>query len=363
MNAILAASPVGPPDSVLDLVQRASTQSDTQLRLDERLSHAAMCVANELLHGQPLTAVLSRHCAAKEGVFDNLLLPLSVIDSDPEAFVRHAAVHLREEGKKRQVNAFGAALLERDGLKHIVLLVTERRGELYLDRVPKQPEDMVVFHGSLGLIYHHPRAVITTPFGDVREVPLQVIGKRDFIGQAVLPNQPGRYQLEIIARSTQKGPVVIANRAMFVGDAPRVMPRTTLQTPSAHLPPALQLLELMNEVRTASGYSPLVMDNTLVTLAQSHAEDMHRRGYFAHDSPETTPVMRLQQASIEFSRAAENIAEASSAEDAHETLMLSPGHRKNIVDPKLERVGIGVVTTQLSTGAPRVVVVIDFVQD
>lgn len=349
---------------VLGLVEKAKLAASEQtLAHDQPLSHAAMCLAEHVLNGLPLTALQTRKCAARARVFDNLLLPLSVVDSSEEAFLEHAARHIRSEGQKRRANVYGAAVLEQSGLRSYVLLLSERRGALHVDREPREPGDRVVFHGGLALDYSRPRAVMTTPFGEVREVPLDLVSSREFSGHAVLPKERGRYQLEIIGFHDQTGPVVVANQALYVGVPPSAV---SLTVPSARdavpVPPVERLLERMNQVRVANGFAPLLLDRALCRAAQRHAEDMNRRNYFGHDSPEATPVMRLRSAKIEFTRAAENIAEASSPDDAHETLMDSPGHRKNVVDRSLERVGIGVVESRLSTGAPRFLVVIDFVQ-
>ena len=70
--------------------------------------------------------------------------------------------------------------------------------------------------------------------------------------------------------------------------------------------------------------------------------------------------MRVQDAGLPFDKLAENLAEAATPEDAHETLMASPGHRRNVLNPELRRVGIGMIPAQLCTGDNLWIVVVDF---
>ena len=70
--------------------------------------------------------------------------------------------------------------------------------------------------------------------------------------------------------------------------------------------------------------------------------------------------MRLKDAHIRFSEAGENIAESATVEDAHESLMASPGHRASILSDKYRKVGVGVADCLLTTGDRCVYVVVDF---
>lgn len=103
-----------------------------------------------------------------------------------------------------------------------------------------------------------------------------------------------------------------------------------------------EMLRLVNAERTAQGLPPLVMDEGLRAVAREHARDMFARGYFSHYSPEgLSPFDRLQSAGIRYLAAGENLALAPTVEVAHEGLMNSPGHRRNILSPDFLRVGIG----------------------
>lgn len=105
-----------------------------------------------------------------------------------------------------------------------------------------------------------------------------------------------------------------------------------------------KMLELVNKERILSGAKPLVWDEKRANVGRLHSEDMFKRGYFSHFSPEGKDVGdRLLEDSINYSYAGENLALAPNVERAHTGLMNSPGHRRNILDPAFGKIGIGVV--------------------
>jgi uncharacterized membrane protein required for colicin V production len=106
-----------------------------------------------------------------------------------------------------------------------------------------------------------------------------------------------------------------------------------------------QMLELLNEERTAAGVRALIWDDRLLPVARQHSEEMFRLKYFAHQSPVSgTPFDRIKAAGFTYSRAGENLAYAQSVSVAHRGLMQSPGHRENILRPEFTHIAIGVVS-------------------
>lgn len=136
-------------------------------------------------------------------------------------------------------------------------------------------------------------------------------------------------------------------------NTPLVLVCAPLASAAAPAPPAAsgdlssleaRMLSLLNQERAANGLAAFTMDAALSSVARSHSSDMVARGYFAHTSPDgLSPFDRMSRAGISFRSAAENIAWAGSVEVAHTSLMNSPGHRANILNPSLKRIGIGIV--------------------
>ena len=105
-----------------------------------------------------------------------------------------------------------------------------------------------------------------------------------------------------------------------------------------------EMLAFVNEERRKLGLKELVVDLELVQVARLHSFDMWERQYFAHKNPDgETPFDRMIEENIDFDKAGENLALARSTERAHRGLMNSAGHKRNILDPKFGRIGIGAV--------------------
>ena len=103
-----------------------------------------------------------------------------------------------------------------------------------------------------------------------------------------------------------------------------------------------RMFELVNQERVKFGVKPLVWDERLAEVGREHSKDMFKRGYFSHYSPEGKDVGdRLEDSSINYSLAGENLALAPDVIRAHNGLMNSEGHRRNILDPAFSKIGIG----------------------
>ncbi len=111
----------------------------------------------------------------------------------------------------------------------------------------------------------------------------------------------------------------------------------------------------INAARSRHGISPqLRWEDQLGAVARAHSDDMTRRGYFSHDSPEGLgPSERIDRAGYSCWKGshygvAENIAiqpASSSIERIADGAVLgwlnSPGHRTNLLGRQYDRTGIG----------------------
>ncbi|MBI2405449.1 CvpA family protein [Candidatus Microgenomates bacterium] len=105
-----------------------------------------------------------------------------------------------------------------------------------------------------------------------------------------------------------------------------------------------QMFALVNKERRERGIPELVWDQKIVIVARAHSRDMWERRYFSHVDPDgKSPGDRLEQGGVNFTYAGENLALAPTTQLAHQGLMNSEGHRRNILDPSFRRVGIGVI--------------------
>jgi uncharacterized protein YkwD len=108
------------------------------------------------------------------------------------------------------------------------------------------------------------------------------------------------------------------------------------------------MFSLVNSERRKMGLLELVWSDELAAVARSHAEDMWRRKYFSHYSPEGDDVGdRLNRANIYYTFAGENLALAPTLLTAHSGLMNSDGHRRNILESQFRKIGIGVIDNEI----------------
>ena len=112
-------------------------------------------------------------------------------------------------------------------------------------------------------------------------------------------------------------------------------------------PEAEQLLALANGARAAAGARPLAWDPSLTLAAKQHCLRMAAEGPIAHRyGGEADLSMRAAQAGARFSLIEENVAIGPSPAAIHDEWMNSSGHRANLLNAKVDRVGIAVVASR-----------------
>ena len=111
---------------------------------------------------------------------------------------------------------------------------------------------------------------------------------------------------------------------------------TTNKTDVASTPSELekQLLNLINEKRTAYGLSKLTFDTATQKTARAKAEDLVANNYFSHNSPTYgTPFEMIKSFGITYKAAGENLAGNNNLDDAINYLEVVPLlHEANNVD-------------------------------
>jgi len=105
------------------------------------------------------------------------------------------------------------------------------------------------------------------------------------------------------------------------------------------------LLSEANGDRVAHGLEPVRVDAALVQAALTHAREMAARGEISHQfAGEVALADRAATAGARFSLVTENVAVATRPGVIHGMWMQSAGHRANLLDPKVDAVGIAVVS-------------------
>lgn len=110
---------------------------------------------------------------------------------------------------------------------------------------------------------------------------------------------------------------------------------------------AHQLLDLANGARVSAGLAKLEWDAGLANAAMKHCLRMSTEGQIAHRYPgEDDLTTRVGASGAHFRIIEENIAVASRVTLIHQGWLDSTEHRANLLNPRVDRVGIAVVTAQ-----------------
>jgi uncharacterized protein YkwD len=112
------------------------------------------------------------------------------------------------------------------------------------------------------------------------------------------------------------------------------------------------VLASVNAERASRGLRPLRLSSTLSAAAQNHACTMVATGRFSHTGPDgSSPKVRARRAGCRTRLTAENIAMGySSADRTMDLWMHSSGHRRNILLPSVDMIGIGLAAPRPGQG-------------
>lgn len=112
-----------------------------------------------------------------------------------------------------------------------------------------------------------------------------------------------------------------------------------------------RFVELLNQERVRRGLRPLTVDPVLIRVAREHSAEMRDKSYFNHTSPTSgieTPMARYLRACSarpEYACVGENLFYCSivDVQRGHNAFMNSPTHRENVLFPRYERIGVGII--------------------
>jgi uncharacterized protein YkwD len=106
-----------------------------------------------------------------------------------------------------------------------------------------------------------------------------------------------------------------------------------------------ELFEKANFERTKAGLPPFKLESTLVLAARQHCSAMAAHKELSHRFVGEPALMdRIAAVStLHADAVAENVAFADSVDAAHHALMTSEGHRANLLNPKFNVAGFGIL--------------------
>lgn len=106
---------------------------------------------------------------------------------------------------------------------------------------------------------------------------------------------------------------------------------------------ATRMVKRINEIRKEHKLAPVAANLMLARAAMGHATDMARNDLFGHRGSNGSRLEdRLDRVKFKYKLAAENVAAGlDSPEATVDSWMDSTGHRRNLLNPNMCRVGVG----------------------
>lgn len=105
----------------------------------------------------------------------------------------------------------------------------------------------------------------------------------------------------------------------------------------------IAMFRLINRSRIQSGLPQLELDPELTAVARTKSRDMVDYHYFGHLSERLGSVYdQLQRNGIVYRVVGENLVGAPEYRRAQQSVMNSPAHRGNILNPRFTKMGVGI---------------------
>ena len=199
------------------------------------------------------------------------------------------------------------------------------------------------------------RLFVAGPTGPVEEMSLSS-GTPRWVDRF---HEPGAYRLEVVAERAGQTEVVLLF-SVFVESEPPAMVHTPPMPEGGPDPIAAEttLFTALNQLREQHGLQPVRNFPLFVPLVREHSAWMANLGVVAHALPGVTAGVpaRATEMSHPGARHYENVAVATTAEDALALVADSPGHLRNLLCEACTHAAIGVALEPTLGRRPRLFV-------
>lgn len=267
---------------------------------------------------------------------------VEVVAVSDDSLAARAAESLQSLENRFFYERVGAGLGRRGDL-NVLVMVFARGGVSVTGEIAETmaPQSRLRLRGELREGLRNPLVAISRPDGSVERLPA---GSGPSFDMNLRFDAAGTHRVEIMGEG-EEGPTVVLNVPLYVGVEPpgylALEARASTTGTADNVRDALH--RLLAESRARAGLSPLAVHEGAQGVALAHSEDMLRSGFVGHRSPSSGELSdRFDAAGIRTGLALENVARGYDAEEIHRGLLASPAHRSAILNPDVNRVGIGV---------------------
>ncbi|MFH1530953.1 MAG: CAP domain-containing protein [Pseudomonadota bacterium] len=278
----------------------------------------------------------------REDVRNPQFLPLLLEGDHPSDLLDRLRWVLNSDLCPAGLNRYGFSLRRRNGRLHLSLILVHRLVDLGAFPAEVQPGHSQLFWGTWGPGYGAPRVLIASPGGGTVELMPQEAAEM-FWTRLYFPEE-GVYTVEVML-SGPGGPETAALFDVYSGVPRPTLPSVRLCAPhdgerTEDLEAAL--LSMMNRERVRRGIEPLAQSSSVRRCARQHSEAMAARQLLAHRLPDPRDA--------DCPAARQNIVMDRTLCGAHQQLMESPSHRRNILDREASSCGVGVSMAKVMPG-------------
>ncbi len=242
------------------------------------------------------------------------------------------------------VRRCGVARAEANGTKVVAIMAIDALADLSPLPTTARVGQWLSLDGTMLVPASAAKVVLLGPRGAPKTVPVSLTGDR--IHSTFSVDQPGPWVVQVLA-TLSVGPRPVLEASVYAGVTP---PARFVPSPAPGEDAAAgamddddAMLRMINAARASEALSPLARDATLDRLARVHSEEMLKARLVAHDVGTGDPAARMRAAGVSAHVAGENVAAASTVENAHRTLWASPSHRGNLLLEQYSHVGVAVV--------------------
>ena len=278
----------------------------------------------------------------REDVRDPRFLPLLFDGEDQSDLIEQLRWVLNSDLCPEGLNRYGYALRRKNGRLRLSLTLVHHLVDLSALPAEVPPGHSQLFWGTWDNGFVAPRVLISSPDGGLVEmVPREAA---DMFWTRLYFPEEGVYTVEVMLTGPG-GPETAALFNVYAGVPRPALPVARLcareeGTRTADL--EASLLSMMNRERVRRAIQPLPQDERLQRCARRHSEAMAERGLLAHWLPETR--------GDDCPAARQNIVMDRTLCGAHQQLMESPSHRRNILDKDATACGVGVSAAEVMPG-------------
>ncbi len=201
----------------------------------------------------------------------------------------------------------------------------------------------VSLSGSMLVPASDAKVVLLGPRGAPKTIVASLSGSR--IRSSFSVDQPGTWMVQVLA-TVSTGPRPVLEAMIHAGITP---PAQFVSAPAPGEDAAKGIKDdddamarMINAARAAEQLAALTRDPALDKLAKAHTDEMMKARVVGHDVGLGDPSARIRAAGLRVRVAGENVASATTLENAHRALWASPSHRGNLLFERFTKVGVSV---------------------